>query len=648
MQFCKIIPFANIPYGNNQVFSYKTEGFVPLPGMCLEIPFAGRKIPGVIVSVMDDPDDGVDPKRIKTALRALYPTPIATETQITLFCSMSDYYLVPLTKIAKTALPKIPKKPKIKPFLQAKNTGATTPNKKPELLICSKAERIEAYKLKAKAIIRQGGQIAIIVPEIFGLLQFSDIFKNEVPDAKISLFSSLSSPGEYFSNWIDTLCGETDIILGTRQAVFAPFGRLETIVIEDEQNTAHKQWEMNPRYDARTVAGMLSTVSGSEVIYGSSLPSVKTYHLLFPDSLKSQMIKTEEPRTDLATVEKNRIGKIENISIIDMRLELRAGNRSIFSHPLSEKLDYLLDKKIQSLLIVNQRAFFSTILCRDCGLALKCTYCGASVSQRAGGGLECLRCGKRNDSPSSCPACGSHLLKGFGIGAEKVLQETAKIFPDAKIALLTKDTPKNKSGLRKLYQDFDTSALDIVVGTGAALNLSSRRLGLIAFLNADSGIQSSGWNEAERTLSRIAEASGSCEVLIQSYNPEHPFFAYLGSDLDEYLENEMETRKAFFYPPFSQIIKLEVKDALERNALEKARSLENRLRLDMRIELETGSARIIPANASGTAKTSGKFSSKLIIFLSAGYKSTPVYEKIKLVAKQLPAEWTIDVDPEFI
>jgi len=407
--------------------------------------------------------------------------------------------------------------------------------------------KTEIYLQSIQEVIEKGKEAIVLVPEIALTPQMVNRFKGRFGDLVAVLHSGLSA-GEKYDEWRKIQRKEVKVVVGARSAIFAPFENLGIIIIDEEHETSYKQEEM-PRYHARDVAVQRAKTYNCPVVLGSATPSLesfaraqkKVYQLL---SLPSRMNNQSLPSVD----------------IIDMREELREGNRSMFSRKLFEKLQDRIEKKQQSVLFLNKRGHSSFVMCRDCGYVMNCPYCDISLTyHRVNEQMKCHYCGYETSVPSNCPECSSEYIRYFGTGTQKVEEELGKILPEARIIRMDVDTTGRKGAHERLLKDFQDGKADILLGTQMiAKGLDFPNITLVGVLSADTMLHLPDFRASEKTFQLLTQVSGRAgrhklpgEVVIQTYTPEHYSVELAGTqDYDLFYQREMMIRKTHHYPPF--------------------------------------------------------------------------------------------------
>jgi primosomal protein N' (replication factor Y) len=407
--------------------------------------------------------------------------------------------------------------------------------------------KTEIYLQSIQDVINRGKEAIVLVPEISLTPQMVNRFKGRFGDLVAVMHSGLST-GEKYDEWRKIQRKEVKVVVGARSAIFAPFENLGIIIIDEEHETSYKQEEM-PRYHARDVAIKRAEEYNCPVVLGSATPSLESfarakkgvYQLL---TLPSRMNEHALPSVD----------------IIDMREELRGGNRSMFSRMLLEKLKERLEKKEQTVLFLNKRGFSSFVMCRDCGYVVNCPNCDISLTyHRVTEQMKCHYCGYEGRVPQTCPECGSEHIRYFGTGTQKVEDELGKILPNARVIRMDVDTTSRKGSHERLLTDFQEGKADILLGTQMiAKGLDFPNITLVGVLSADTMLHLPDFRSSEKTFQLLTQVSGRAgrhelpgEVVIQTYTPEHYSIVYAGQqDYDLFYHQEMMLRKIHKYPPF--------------------------------------------------------------------------------------------------
>lgn len=407
--------------------------------------------------------------------------------------------------------------------------------------------KTEVYLQSIQQVLIQGKEAIVLVPEISLTPQMVKRFKGRFGNQVAVLHSGLSA-GEKYDEWRKIQRQEVKVVVGARSAIFAPFQNLGIIIIDEEHETSYKQ-EENPKYHARDVAIYRAVNHQCPVVLGSATPSLETFARAKKGVYKLLSMPNRMNKQSMPAVE-----------IIDMREELRDGNRSMFSRVLLEKIKDRLEKKEQIVLFLNKRGHSSFVMCRGCGYVDNCPNCDISLTyHRANQQMKCHYCGYETRVPTSCPECQSEHIRYFGTGTQKVEEELVKILPEAKVIRMDVDTTSRKGSHEKLLDQFQEGHADILLGTQMiAKGLDFPNITLVGVLSADTMLRLPDFRSSEKTFQLLTQVSGRAgrhelegEVVIQTYTPEHYSVELAGrQDYDVFYDQEMLVRKIHKYPPF--------------------------------------------------------------------------------------------------
>lgn len=407
--------------------------------------------------------------------------------------------------------------------------------------------KTEIYLQSIQEVLNQGKEAIVLVPEISLTPQMVNRFKSRFGKDVAVLHSGLSV-GEKYDEWRKITRKEAKVVVGARSAIFAPFENLGIIIIDEEHENSYKQ-EDNPRYHARDVALFRSKNHHCPVILGSATPSLESF------------ARAQKGVYTLLKMEKRMNNHpLPEVSIVDMREELRAGNRSMFSRELFEKLKDRLEKKQQTVLLLNKRGYSSFVMCRDCGYVQQCPNCDISLTyHRSTNEMKCHYCGYETFVPATCPECGSSHIRYFGTGTQKVEEELGRLLPEARVIRMDVDTTGRKGAHERMLQSFANGEADILLGTQMiAKGLDFPNITLVGVLNADTMLHLPDFRASEKTFQLLTQVSGRAgrhqlegEVVVQTYTPEHYSIQFAGEqDYERFYRQEMRMRKVGAYPPF--------------------------------------------------------------------------------------------------
>ncbi|MBC2335544.1 primosomal protein N' [Listeria welshimeri] len=424
--------------------------------------------------------------------------------------------------------------------------------------------KTEIYLQTIEAKLKEGKEAIVLVPEISLTPQMVERFKSRFGSEVAVLHSALSS-GEKYDEWRKIERKEARVVVGARSAVFAPLENLGIIIIDEEHEASYKQ-EDNPRYHARDVAIWRANKYQCPVVLGSATPSLES----FARAKKGVYTLIELPSrvNDRAMPE---------VSVVDMREELRKENRTEFSTELLEKIKDRIAKKEQTVLMLNRRGYSSFVMCRDCGYVVECPNCDISLTyHQSSNQMKCHYCGHEERVPQKCPSCEGEHIRYFGTGTQKVEESLTKLIPEARVIRMDVDTTRTKGAHEKLLKSFRNQEADILLGTQMiAKGLDFPDITLVGVLNADTMLHLPDFRASERTFQLLTQVSGRAgrhertgEVVVQSYNPEHYSIEFAKKhDFIGFYNHEMQLRKMGSYPPFYYLTMINVSDENEMKAI---------------------------------------------------------------------------------
>ncbi|WP_342501980.1 primosomal protein N' [Bacillus sp. FSL W7-1085] len=407
--------------------------------------------------------------------------------------------------------------------------------------------KTEIYLQTIDHVLQKGKEAIVLVPEISLTPQMVQRFKERFGSNVAVLHSGLST-GEKYDEWRKIHRKEVKLVVGARSAVFAPFENLGMIIIDEEHESSYKQEEM-PRYHAKDVAIERAGRHQCPVVLGSATPSLESY------------ARAEKGVYTLLTL-KRRVNQqqLPHVSLIDMREELRNGNRSMFSEELMLRLKEVLERKEQAVLFLNKRGYSSFVMCRDCGYVEQCPHCEISLTyHRFQKRLKCHYCGHEAPVPAECPECHSEHIRYFGTGTQRVEEELTKVLPEARVIRMDVDTTSRKGAHEKLLTSFGNKEADILLGTQMiAKGLDFPDVTLVGVLSADTSLHIPDFRSSEKTFQLLTQVSGRAgrhekagSVIIQSYTPSHYSIELTKQhDYEAFYEQEMLHRRHQSYPPF--------------------------------------------------------------------------------------------------
>ena len=410
--------------------------------------------------------------------------------------------------------------------------------------------KTEVYMQMIRHVGESGKQAIVLIPEIAltyqTVLRFYNRFGN-----RVSILNSRLSQGERSDQMERVKRGEVDVMIGPRSALFTPFENLGLIVIDEEHETTYKS-EQVPRYHARETAIRRAKLEGASVVLGSATPSLEAFYRCRLGEYTLLELKNR------ATAQ-----SLPEVYTVDMREELKHGNRSIISDRLKEMIEDRLQKRQQIMLFLNRRGYAGFVSCRECGYVVKCPHCDVALSAHKNGKLVCHYCGYERPSMTSCPECGSHYIGGFRAGTQQIEELVTKMFPAARVLRMDMDTTKKKDSHEKILSAFAAEEADILIGTQMIVKGHDfPQVTLVGILAADMSLYSNHYQSAERTFQLLSQACGRAgrgrekgEVVIQTYNPEHYSIQTAArQDYESFYEEEMNYRMLMGYPPAEELL----------------------------------------------------------------------------------------------
>ena len=429
--------------------------------------------------------------------------------------------------------------------------------------------KTEVYMEMIEKVVEEGRQVIVLIPEISLTYQTVMRFYKRFGDRVSTLHSRLSD-GERYDQFERAKKHEIDIMIGPRSALFTPFDNIGLIVIDEEHEPTYKSDQM-PKYHAREVAIELAKLHDASVVLGSATPSVGSYYKALSGEYKLYTLNRRAGEAILP-----------DVSVIDLRDELRAGNRSIISNRLKAAIEKRLQNDEQIMLFLNRRGYSGSVSCRSCGASIKCPHCDVSLSQHGRSKLVCHYCGYEQTLSKTCPSCGSTLIGPMGIGTEAVEEQIKKMFPYASVLRMDADTTKQKGDYESILATFANREADILVGTQMIVKGHDfPYVTLVGILAADMSLNANDYRAGERTFQLLVQAAGRAgradregEVIIQTYRPDHyAVMASVSQDYKAFYEEEIGYRSMLMYPPKGHLLAImtESRDEAEGEAF--ARSL---------------------------------------------------------------------------
>lgn len=429
--------------------------------------------------------------------------------------------------------------------------------------------KTEVYLTLIEETIRRGRSAIFLLPEISLTPQFIAIVRRRFPGL-VGIWHSRLAAGERYRTWQAARAGTVRILLGARSALFAPFEKPGLIIVDEEHEPSYKQ-EQKPAYQTRDAAMERCRLNNAVAVFGSATPSLEMYH----------RASTGDGITLLSLPERIDGRPLPPVRVIDpSKLHKRS---RIISESMVTALNRVLARREQAILFLNRRGFAPGVMCRECGKVWECPNCSVSlVYHRDPESLHCHYCDHHIPWPGICPACNSKQMAVFGVGTQKVEEELNKIFPQARVARLDRDTTARKGVYEQVYEDFRSENCDILLGTQMVTKgFDFPRVTLAGVIDADTALYLPDFRSAERTFQLITQVAGRSgrgtlggEVVVQSRHPEHyALRAAQTHDFKAFFAQEIEFRRQLNYPPFCSLINVMLRGKKEENVEEAARLL---------------------------------------------------------------------------
>ncbi|MFC5532343.1 primosomal protein N' [Cohnella yongneupensis] len=412
--------------------------------------------------------------------------------------------------------------------------------------------KTELYLQSIDRCLSSGREAIVLVPEISLTPQMVERFKSRF-GAKVAVLHSRLSNGERYDEWRKIREGRAQVAVGARSAIFAPFERIGLIVIDEEHETSYKQ-EESPKYHARDVAIERARLNGAVVVLGSATPSLETY-AASKRGIEMGYISLPQRVADRP---------LPGVRLVDMREELKLGNRAMFSRALHEAIVSRLEKKEQMVLLLNRRGYATFVMCRSCGYTATCPHCEIALTYHRGAQtMRCHYCGYAEVEPKTCPSCESPHIRYFGTGTQKVEESLAETFPGIRVIRMDVDTTTEKGSHERWLTEFKERKADVLLGTQmVAKGLDFPYVTLVGVLAADAALRLPDFRASERTFQLLTQVAGRAgrhelpgEVIIQTYDPEHPSITSVqGHHYEGFVRQELKLRHVFGYPPYGRLI----------------------------------------------------------------------------------------------
>ena len=410
--------------------------------------------------------------------------------------------------------------------------------------------KTEVYMKMIRTIVEQGKQAIVLIPEIALTYQTVMRFYRRFGD-RVSIMNSRLSAGERYDQMMRAKAGQVDVMIGPRSALFTPFPNLGLIVIDEEHEPTYKS-EQTPRYHARETAIRRAEMEDASVVLGSATPSMEAMYR----ARRGEYVLFEMKN-------RSRMQQMARVYTVDMREELKNGNRSILSVKLRELMEDRLGKGEQIMLFLNRRGYSGFVSCRECGHVVKCPHCDVSLSVHRDGKMRCHYCGYEQPKITACPECGSHYIGEFRAGTQQIEEIVHEIFPRARVLRMDMDTTRRKDSHEKILSAFANEEADVLVGTQMIVKGHDfPNVTLVGVLAADMSLYTGDYRSGERTFQLLTQAAGRAgrgerpgQAVIQTYDPSHyAIETAAAQDYEAFYEEEIRYRELMGYPPAEQLL----------------------------------------------------------------------------------------------
>jgi len=524
--------------------------------------------------------------------------------------------------------------------------------------------KTEVYLQAIQRCLEHGREAIVLVPEIALTPQMVERFKSRF-GARVAVLHSRLSQGERYDEWRKIREGRAQVAVGARSAIFAPFTSIGLIVIDEEHETSYKQ-EESPKYHARDVAVERARLHDAVVVLGSATPALETYEAA---KYSGKETGFGEMRY-IALPERVANRPLPGVSIVDMREELKLGNRAMFSRSLAAAIKDRLAKQEQIVLLLNRRGYATFVMCRSCGYTAACPHCEISLTYHRGSqNLRCHYCGYSEPEPKACPSCESPHIRFFGTGTQKVEEALAETFPGIRVIRMDVDTTTEKGSHEKWLTEFRERRADVLLGTQmVAKGLDFPYVTLVGVLAADAALRLPDFRSSERTFQLLTQVAGRAgrhelpgEVIIQTYDPEHESITSVqGHDYKGFVERALILRKQLGYPPYGRLISV----TFSHESVPMLLSLGDRFasgmrdmaaRLGIRKEFDwssTAAMEVLGPVSSPIAQLKDRYRFQCMVKyrgdVNASLLTSQMLEEIGDAVKRAGVQISVDVDPQMM
>lgn len=636
---CDIAPLVPLPYGRRDTYSYLSTEEVP-EGSLVSIPFGIRETKGVVLScgrILPGQETNARLKRITEVIEPSF----LTGKQILLARTISEACLTPLGKTFRHFLPTRAKERatgirrtgeiRFRPDEEEKRLIGDTMSETRRVFL--EASRGKAFRILAGIIrkLPKASQTLILVPERIALPGAERFFSSVFGADQVAVLSSSVSPGTFYTAWEKTRSGKARVVIGTRQALFAPFRKLGlAALLEESEALGYKQWDMSPRYDARKVIETLVSLHGARLVLSGET--------------MSEAISFRKSRKTVRHIITKRPSAPPRIDLINMREERFRKNFSLLSAGLKTAIGGMKTDGIRAILIVSRSGLDRFSVCEECKTVPRCPHCDRALRSTREGHFRCGTCSFRTTTFPRCVSCGSLSFKNIGSGTEKIEQELRRHSPGLDIVRIDERALRNQRSETSLFERALTA--DVIIGTPSVLNLGTLpKVGLVAILDAENLLSFPDFQTDERFVRMVHRAAlaitgiGTGSVMIQTFRPEQELLRNLREGVERTtLDHALEDRKILRYPPFFSLFRIGFHARSEKEA---EISAEEVRALFVEGKKPEDDIRVSPVQKPLSPKTRGKYERFVVVSLPAGTPFPAVLSDI--LSKR--SDWTFDPDP---
>jgi primosomal protein N' (replication factor Y) len=527
--------------------------------------------------------------------------------------------------------------------------------------------KTEIYLRAVAEVLKRSKRAIVLVPEIALTPQTVRRFMGRF-QGRVGLVHSQLSMGERYDTWRRAREGRLSVIIGPRSALFTPLPDVGLIVVDEAHDDSYYQTEL-PYYNARETAISLAKISGAVCIFGSATPDLTSYHhaqegrwrllelpariLAHKETVRAYTERLGKTLQYKSVGEQVEMAELPPVRVVDMRQELKSGNRSIFSRSLQDSITRVLENKQQAILFLNRRGTATYVFCRDCGHVLRCPQCDTNLTYHTNVRtnkasrlvLICHHCGYQRRLPTTCPACGSERIRHYGMGTQRVEAEIQAMYPEAHTLRWDYETTRKKGAHEIILSHFTHHRADILIGTQMlAKGLDLPLVTLVGVVLADVGLHLPDYRAGERVFQVLAQVAGRAgrsplggEVILQTFDPDHYVIrAAAAHDFAGFAEKEYSYRRQLGYPPFSRLVRLEYRHHQEDKAEEEAQRLAGQLRAWIKAEDRRATEIVGPAPCFYT-RLEGQYRWQIIL-------RGP--DPASLLLNRKLGDWRVEVNPQ--